>query len=405
METVRDDRERAIGAAVRYMQQAELHYGLRAWAFGEERTAVLALRATSLVEYVCAESLARAARERQRAANSAEEAERRRSSGRRVHTVAEAKVFQDEVARHLERAEGFESAAVSAAGANDVAAAEFAVSHMNDADAVLWSDTDHEEWFAALEVLKRLRTWQRKRQRWVYVRGRAEQASQPSEGLLPLTRFDRHDFGGALLARRTESGPAGTIASAVELIARWDLSRDPRAFTESSVAALEAIRGVRRGEHSETGPAAIASMLRSGDDDLFDEMDWEDDGDETLMHIAEMRARVSRCFERFGKPTHSGTWPVQSDRFHLVGHIDFVSADTIWDLKVSSTGPSKVDVLQLLLYWLAASDDLANSLEIAYVGIFNPRMDTAWRVAVADIPAEVLGALESIGLAEQLPVV
>lgn len=401
METADDEQQRSIRAATRHMQEAELRYGLRPWPFTEEREAVLALRATSLVEYVCGLNLERATRERQRAADSAAEAERRRPSGKRVHKVADSHELRDKAARHVERADAFESAAVSAIGATDIAAAHLAIAHMNETDAVLWSESAHEEMFAALEALKQLRAWQRKRQQWSFVRGRAQQTSQPPGGLLPLTRFHRHDFGGALLTRRTESGPAGTIASAVELIARWDLSCDPRSLAEPSVAALEAIRGVRRGEHSETGPATIASIVRSGDDDMFDELDWEDGDDETLMHIAEMRARVSRCFERFGNPTHSGTWPVRSERFHLVGHIDFVSADTIWDLKVSSTGPSKVDLLQLLLYWMAASDDPDNSLEIDYVGIYNPRMDAAWRIAVEEIPPDVLSTLESVAMTEQ----
>lgn len=57
------------------------------------------------------------------------------------------------------------------------------------------------------------------------------------------------------------------------------------------------------------------------------------------MHIAEMRARVSRCFERFGRPVRPGTWKVHSERFNLNGHIDFVGEDTIWGLEVSGTAP------------------------------------------------------------------
>lgn len=402
MEDVVGQQQMSIRAAHLYMRDAELNHGLRTFVFAEE-DAVFALRAASLADYLCAVNLARSVRERKRASDSAEEAERRRPSGRRIHTVAEALGLREEAARHLERADGFERAALEAIDAIEVGAAQAAVSYMNEADDELWPDDGHDEWFAALDALKQLRAWQKKRQQWSFVRGRAQQVSQPPGGLLPLARFDRHDLGGALLTRRNESGPAGTIASAVEIMARWDLSGDPRSLAVSSAAALEAIRAVRRGEHSETGPSAIASMLRSGADDVLDEMDWADDEDHTLMHIAEMRTRVSRCFDRFGRPTHSGALPVRSDRFHLVGHIDFVSADTIWDLKVSSTGPSKADLLQLLLYLITAGDDRDNSLEVAYLGICNPRMDTVWRIAVADIPVETLTALESIAMADQPP--
>lgn len=271
-------------------------------------------------------------------------------------------------------------------------------------DAVSRAGSFEQEWDAALDVTKRVRARQDKRRRWLFVRGRAEQASQPRGGLLPLIFFDRYELGGASLTRRTESGNPGTIGSAVELIARWDLAGDPRAGNDPSAAALEAIRGVRRGEHTESGLGRLAAMQRTWEwnADEFDELEWEEgEGDETLMHIAEMRARISRCFERFGQPVRPGTWAVHSERFHLDGHIDFVTADTIWDLKVSVTAPGRADVLQLLLYWVALRDDPDNSLKIVYVGIYNPRLDTVWRIAVAEIPQDVVSSVESLALSER----
>jgi hypothetical protein len=113
-----------------------------------------------------------------------------------------------------------------------------------------------------------------------------------------------------------------------------------------------------------------------------------------------MRKRVSRWLERFGRPVNADTWAVHSPRFHLDGHIDFVSADTIWDLKVSAKAPDRVDVLQLLLYWIAFRDDPDNEVKIAHVGIYNPRLDVAWRIAISDIPREVQSAVETIALSE-----
>jgi hypothetical protein len=74
--------------------------------------------------------------------------------------------------------------------------------------------------------------------------------------------------------------------------------------------------------------------------------------------------------------------------------------DTLWDLKVSGTAPSASDVLQLLLYWLTFSEDQDNELDIAYLGIYNPRVDTVWRISVVDIPEDVMSALEAIALGE-----
>jgi hypothetical protein len=402
VETVDEDQDQSIRAATRLLQEAELQFGLRPWGFGGERSAILSLRAASLNEYLCASNLEWAAEKRRRAELSDIEAERRTAGGRRVHTVAEAKEFTDEAASHRANAAIFEYGALETGGANDLAAAHVSVAHIFEPDEAPWSDSRRQEWSAALDVLKRIRSWERKRQQWFYVRGRAQRIPQPSGGLLPLAMFERHEFGGSLLARSTESGPAGTIASAVELFARWDLAEDPRALAEPSAAALEAIRAVRRGEHSEAGPAIIGSIFRNDENDLLEEFVWEDEeDDETLAHIAEMRARVSRCFERFGELVSPDLRQVHSEKFQLRGHLDFVSTNTIWDLKVSSTKPNNVDLLQLVLYWIVAKDDPDNGLEITHVGICNPRRDTAWRIAVADISSSVLRTLEAVASAEQ----
>lgn len=399
VKVVDDDPEQSIRAATLLLQEVELQHGVPTWAFGEERSAILALRAKSHDEYLCASNLDRAARERKRADESDKESERRTPGGRRVHTVAESQKFIDEAARHRANADIFESGALETSGAIDLDAAYLAVAHIVEADTAPWSDSTEQEWFAVAQVLKRIRAWQRKRQQWFYVRGRAQRTPQPPGGLLPLGSFESYEFGGSLLARSTESGPAGTIASAVELFARWDLADDKRTHAEPTAAALEAIRAVRRGEHTETGPAIIASIFRSDDNDLLDELGWEDD--ETLSHIGEMRARVSRCFERFGEPVSPTMWQVHSEKFQLRGHIDFVSSNTIWDLKVSSTKPSNVDLLQLLLYWTVAKDNPDTGLEVTHLGICNPRRDAAWRIAVRDVPEDVIRALDVIASAEQ----
>ena len=263
--------------------------------------------------------------------------------------MAEREALLADGTRCLGRAEGSEAAALAALGVSDLDAARIAVEHLSVSEAIAWSGA-REEWVTAVGMVPALRAWQEKRRRALFVRGRAEQATQPPGGLVPLPTFERYELVGTTLPRKSESGPAGTISSAVELIARWDLAADPRASGDPSKAALEAIRGVRRGEHNNSAFAKLAVMRRVQDwdtrlNDEFDEQDWDVEGDETFGHITEMRARVARCFARFGLPVQPGTWAVNSSLFRLDGHIDFVSKTTIWDLKVSTTPPTPVDTL------------------------------------------------------------
>ena len=113
------------------------------------------------------------------------------------------------------------------------------------------------------------------------------------------------------------------------------------------------------------------------------------------------------------------------------GDGDFVTVDTLWDFKVSANPPTKDHTLQLLIYWLMARrsdwnwrptwnwdhttpleewvdtwdlddylrkhrawpDDLLGPTP-TYMGIYNPRLDAVYRLAVDSIPAEVINEIE-----------
>lgn len=392
--------QQQIDTAVEYILEAEKVHGVFAYRIGDEWGAVLALRATSLTDFAGGLILAVARRELRESAGWDAEAERRRPNGRRVHTIAKSQDFLESATRHRERAVAAESRATSMMGVSDLTAAHSAVAYMKVVEAVDASGSSPSEWALAQEVATRARKLRKKRQQWNYVRGRAVQAFQPRGGLLPLTSFDRYEFGGSILTRATETGPPGTIASAVELLIRWDLLSDPRAKSKPSTASLEAIRAIRRGEHTATGPGTVAATMRSRVDDVFDEIEWEDEEDETFTHITEMRARACRWFGKFGRPIQPDAWIVQSDQFHLDGHIDFVTADTIWDLKVSASPPSRSDVLQILLYWLVFQNDESATLTVTHIGLYNPRLDVAWRIAIVDIPVDVVTAVEAIATSD-----
>lgn len=117
------DRATPVDVAIEYVLEAERSLGVRTYAIGDDRAAVLALRATSLAEYVCGFNLALADRKRQSAARDAAEAERRRPSGRKVHTAAESQGLRDDAARDLEQADAAEAEVLSAIGVSDLVAA------------------------------------------------------------------------------------------------------------------------------------------------------------------------------------------------------------------------------------------------------------------------------------------
>lgn len=80
----------------------------------------------------------------------------------------------------------------------------------------------------------------------------------------------------------------------------------------------------------------------------------------------------------------------------VTGDGDFVTADTLWDFKVSKTTIKKEHTLQLLMYWRMGLHSLHPEFQtVEYLGVYNPRTNTVHRIAVSDIPAEVIAEVET----------
>jgi len=105
----------------------------------------------------------------------------------------------------------------------------------------------------------------------------------------------------------------------------------------------------------------------------------------TVEHIAIMVGRALNFFREYGPVTGSGFWAGDSDG-------DFLTADTIWDFKVSVNPPTKEHTLQLLALWIMGKRQFE---KINYLGIFNPRMDAVYRFPIASIPAEVIAEISA----------
>lgn len=161
--------------------------------------------------------------------------------------------------------------------------------------------------------------------------------------------------------------------------------------------------------------------------------DANTDPDETTIeHISSMVGASLFFMWEYG--------PVMVDGFTMFGGYtetidsgdgDFITLDTLWDFKVSVKPPTKVHTLQLLVYWLMArrsdwnwrptwnwdrtmpeadwrevwdlDDYLAknrawpNDLRgpvPTHLGVYNPRLDAVYRIAVERIPGSILAAVE-----------
>ncbi|WP_336662404.1 hypothetical protein [Leucobacter sp. USHLN154] len=122
----------------------------------------------------------------------------------------------------------------------------------------------------------------------------------------------------------------------------------------------------------------------------------------TTAHILAMVHRAERFFAEHG-PIIADGFLFVSEEQHAAGERggytdlvdsgdgDFLTEDTLWDFKVSASKPAKDHVLQLLMYFLMGKQSGLPEFEaLTHVGIFNPRLNVVYRLAVADVPPEVI---------------
>lgn len=117
----------------------------------------------------------------------------------------------------------------------------------------------------------------------------------------------------------------------------------------------------------------------------------------TIEHIREMVNRTMQFFDAYGPVVADGmTFTGGYTDTVPAGDADFMTANTLWDMKVSKNKPTSAHTLQLLMYWrLAAHCGQEAYAGIAKIGIFNPRLGGVWTYAIEDIPEETVEAVDN----------
>lgn len=112
----------------------------------------------------------------------------------------------------------------------------------------------------------------------------------------------------------------------------------------------------------------------------------------TIDHIRIMVQRSLALFDQYGPITLNGfRFPGAYTKLVTNGDGDFLTADTLWDFKVSVRPPTKDHTLQLLMYWIMGRrSGQPEFRSITHLGIFNPRLNSVYRIALADVPKAVI---------------
>ena len=113
---------------------------------------------------------------------------------------------------------------------------------------------------------------------------------------------------------------------------------------------------------------------------------------QTVENVAIMVRRSMAFFDAVGPKTLDGfTFEGGYTEYVSSGDGDFLTADTLWDFKVSKKLPTKDHTLQLLMYWQMGLRSVHPEFQsIRRLGIFNPRLNAMFTCDVASISSDVV---------------
>lgn len=117
---------------------------------------------------------------------------------------------------------------------------------------------------------------------------------------------------------------------------------------------------------------------------------------DTIENVRTMVNRALHFLDKYGPKVLDGfTFEGGYTSTVATGDGDFTTADTLWDFKVSKAPVKKEHTLQLLMYWRMGLHSIHSEFQsIKYLGVYNPRRNEISRIAVVDIPREVIDDVE-----------
>lgn len=116
----------------------------------------------------------------------------------------------------------------------------------------------------------------------------------------------------------------------------------------------------------------------------------------TIENVRTMVERSLDFFDEYGPKVMDGlTFEGGYTGYVRSGDGDFMTSDTLWDFKVSKQKLKSAHTLQLLMYWRMGLHSIHPEYQqVKYLGIYNPRQNVVYRLAVDKIPPYVSEVVE-----------
>ena len=269
------------------------------------------------------------------------------------------------------------------------------------------------------------------------VTDRIKEIKQPRGGYIKPSEFEKFELNDGITLSEEENVHGSIIGMVVDYMTRFAMGTDKKeAFIISlSGAALreqltkdkaldiaaKLLKGIKGLDDKSIVNACklttfdvwyrnpMAAMLAKG----YEETNPDED---TIKNIQTLIQRSIAFFKTYGPITKDGftfepvkpNEKVDDDMINTgkwtsggytgtvcSGDGDFLTADTLWDFKVSKAKPTSKLTLQLLMYWIMGQHSGQECYKsISRLGIFNPRLNVVYLLDMSKVSADTIKEVE-----------
>lgn len=234
---------------------------------------------------------------------------------------------------------------------------------------------------------------------------------QPYGGFLKPKDFKKEVVDDGKILNEEENIAPGLVGLAVEYLTKLEYGYEPSdIFSISLFGALLSRQEAKSQEllnHIKKGldPLSIASAcelvsfdtaVRAGLN-TYRPVNHKDISEQTIENISILVQRALNFFNENGTiinigTTFEGGYSQKIDS----GDCDLLTADGLWDMKVSKQPINSKQTLQLLIYYVMGLRSIHKEqfTSLTRLGIFNPRNNTARYIHVNEIPIDLINTIE-----------
>lgn len=270
------------------------------------------------------------------------------------------------------------------------------------------------------------------------VKSIARKAKQPKGSYLPLKAFDKTVYDDGIVLSDDENVHGSLVGTAVEYITNVMLGESAEeSFVTSLVGALDADGFGRSGSH-DAAEKLVAGINGDDEQSVYNALQvvsfdvWYRDpsygemapmyydiqpNETTVRNTQVMVQRTIDLLNRFGGVKAHGfnfypegkdkldyyNWIGRSKKSNFGGYSqkvyngegDYLTADTMFDIKVMKSRITNKYTLQLLMYWIMGQHSGQEMFkDIRKIGLFNPRVNTAYLLDMDTFSKDVIQAVE-----------